>query len=62
MKSKTQKNKRFGIYYKSHGKWIGPFSGKTYTMTSLNREPLKSAIPWLKNYGLKSKISIRPVN
>lgn len=62
MKTKAQKTKRFGIYYKSHGKWIGPYAGKVYTMTSINREPLKSAIPWLKNYGLKSKVALRQVN
>ena len=54
-------NPYYGIYYISHGKWTGPYMGKTYTLRGLTRQPLKDGLQWLKNKHLKSRIHIRPM-
>jgi len=58
--AKSNNTKRFGIFYKSHGKWTGPYAGATFTEYSINRNPIKSDIKDLKSI-LKSKVQIRPV-
>jgi len=58
--SKSNKQ-RFGIFYRSHNEWTGPYAGLSFTKYSLNRSPAKKEISWLKNYVLKSRIKICPV-
>lgn len=52
---------RYGIFYRSRGKWIGPYGGKTYSAYSVNRNPVLSEIQTLKNYVLKTKVRVAPV-
>jgi len=60
MSNKSSKQ-RFGIFYRSHGKWTGPYAGLTFTQYSLSRKPVSSDIKWLKNRTLKQRIQLRPV-
>lgn len=64
MKKHTQKNKqtRYGVFYKSNGRWVGPYQGRTFTEHTINREPIKSDIRWFANHLLKSRIKIEPVS
>ena len=60
---KSNKNKvRFGLFYVSHGNWVGPYGGKTFTEYSLNRRPISSDLKWIKNYVLKSRCKIEAVD
>ena len=49
-------NKRFGLFYKSHGKWTGPYAG---IVTS--KEKVTNYSNLVKR-SLKSKITVRKVN
>jgi hypothetical protein len=55
------KQKRYGVFYRSNGRWTGPYSGMTFTKHSLERNPIQSDVAWIRNYVLKSRIQIRPV-
>ena len=55
-----EKKQRYGIFYKSHGEWTGPYAGLSFTKKSLKRNPVKSDVNWIKNI-LKSRIELRPV-
>ena len=55
-------NPYYSIYYRSHGRWIGPYGGKKYTKRGLTRQPLAGDVAWLKNYGLKARVQIRKVS
>ena len=52
------KAKKYGVYYVSHGKWIGPYLGKTFSQSAINRNPFKSDIKVLKNRILKSRVKL----
>lgn len=51
---------RFGIFYKSRGKWVGPYAGTTFTKYTVSRNPVKEDIRLLRSI-LKSKIEVRRV-
>lgn len=58
----TKSNKpRYGIFYKSHGKWTGPYEGMSFTKYTLSRNPIRSDIEWLRREVLKSPIQFRQV-
>lgn len=58
----TKKNqKRYGIYYMSHGHLVGPYLSQTFTKYSIKRNPVKNYIKDLKNYVLKSYVELLPV-
>ena len=58
----TKKNqKRYGIYYMSHGHLVGPYLSQTFTKYSIKRNPVKDYIITLKNYVLKSRVEMLPV-
>lgn len=60
--TKTQKNKvRYGVFYRSSGRWIGPYHGKTYSASAVTRNPFKSDVKFLKNYVLKAKVAVMTV-
>ena len=60
--SMAKSNKpRYGIFYKSHGKWTGPYDGVSFTKYTLNWRPIKYDVEWLRREVLKSLIQIRPV-
>ena len=59
--AKQNKAQKFGIFYKSHGRWIGPYLGVTFSEYSSKRNPLKDDINYWKNYTLKSKVKLMPV-
>lgn len=62
MAIKNKSNTRFGIFYRSHGKWTTvPYRNITFTNYTVNRNPLKDEVSHLKNFILKSKIKIMPV-
>lgn len=61
-KQKETATTRFGVYYRSHGNWTGPYAGKTFTRYSLSRRPISADLSWIKNRVLKSRIKIMPVN
>lgn len=52
---------RYGIFYKSHGKWTGPYDGVTFTFYTLKRQPVRGDIEWLRKNVLKSPIQFRQV-
>jgi len=55
------KQQRFGLFYRSNGRWTGPYAGMSFTAFSLKRNPVKGDVSWLKNYILKSRIQLRAV-
>jgi len=55
------RNPRFGLFYRSNGRWTGPYAGQTFTAYTLNRQPVRGDVSWLKNYILKSRIQLRKV-
>jgi hypothetical protein len=59
MKSKNKQ--RFGLFYMSNGRWTGPYAGLSFTQHSLERNPIRSDIGYIKNYVLKSRIEMRKV-
>lgn len=52
---------RYGIFYKSHGKWTGPYEGVSFTSYTLSRRPIRDDIEWLRREVLKSPIQLRQV-
>ena len=58
--SNSKNKQRFGVFYKSHGKWTGPYAGATFTKYTVSRNPIKSEVELLRSI-LKSKIQVRPV-
>ncbi len=58
--SKSKNNKRVGLFYKSHGKWTGPYAGATFTEYSVKRNPVKEELGIIKSI-LKSRVELRPV-
>ena len=60
-KQNKSQQPRFGLFYRSHGKWTGPYAGKTFTAYSINRNPMKADMAELKNRVLKSRVQILPV-
>jgi len=62
-KSNKRKNQtRYGVFYRSNGRWVGPYQGRTFTEYTINREPIKSDIRWFANHLLKSRIKIQSVS
>lgn len=57
---KSKNKQRFGVFYKSHGKWTGPYAGATFTEYTVTRNPVKTEIQLLKSI-LKSQVEVRPV-
>lgn len=57
----AKSNKRFGIFYRSNGRWAGPYWGMTFTKYTLSRNPLKRDIRTWANYVLKSRVKVLPV-
>ena len=61
-KNKNNQTKtRYGVFYKSNGKWIGPYKGKTMTEYTISRKPMQKEISIIKNYILKTKVKVMPV-
>jgi len=58
--AKEQKQ-RYGMFYRSNGRWTGPYAGMTFTSYTLKRQPVRGDIKYLKNEVLKSRIQLRPV-
>ena len=59
---KNKNNKRFGLFYKSHGEWTKtPYSGMTFTKYQVSREPIKGDIEFFRKNLLKSKVCVRRV-
>jgi hypothetical protein len=52
---------RYGVFYKSNGKWSGPYQGMTMTKYTSERKSVLQEIKDLKNYVLKAKVKIMPV-
>lgn len=59
--TKKTNQKRYGIFYRSHGKWSGPYQGLTFTEYSIGRNPIKGYISMVKNYRLKTRVKIKSV-
>jgi hypothetical protein len=62
--NKNSSNKsvtRYAIFYKSHGRYIGPYGGKehTFSKTGLAKIMRSGEFKSLKNDVLKSKVEIR---
>lgn len=55
------KQKRLGIFYRSNGRWTGPYAGMSFTNYTWNRQPMKGYTSEIKNYILKSKVKLLPV-
>lgn len=60
--SRNRNKKRFGIFYKSQGRWNkSHYAGITFTAYQLTRRPLKAFLSETKNYVLKSRVKLLPV-
>lgn len=59
--AKNSNQTRYGIFYRSHDKWTGPYAGKTFTKYALSRQPVAGDVKYLKNNVLKTRIQLRPV-
>lgn len=57
--AKSNKN-RYGIFYKSHGKWTGPYAGATFTAYTVNCKSFTNDITFLRRL-LKSPVEVRSV-
>jgi hypothetical protein len=58
----SKKNqKRLGLFYRSNGRWTGPYAGVTFTAYTWNRNPLKQQVRETANYVLKSRVRLAPV-
>ena len=58
----TKRNKiRLGVFYRSNGRWTGPYAGLTLTGYTWKRNPMKSDLAILKNDVLKSRVKLIPV-
>jgi len=58
----NKKNKqRLGLFYRSNGRWAGPYLGLTFTNYTWTRNPLKAEIREVANYTLKSRVRLAPV-
>ena len=55
---KKPKAKKYGVYYVSHGKWIGPYLGKTFSKSAIDTLPFKNDFKVLKNRILKSRVKL----
>ena len=61
MKNKNKNQVRYGVFYKTNGKWSGPYQGKTMTKYTITRKSVLKEIADLKNYVLKAQVKILPV-
>ena len=62
MRNKETQAKRYGIFYRSNGRWTTtPYAGFTFTKYTMNRRPLKEDLSALRNYVLKSRVMVLPV-
>lgn len=57
---KTKNQTRYGVFYVSNGRWVGPYKGVTFTNYTMTRNPFKQDFSILKNRVLKSEAVIRP--
>lgn len=61
-KSTAKVNKqRLGVFYRSNGRWAGPYGGFSFTEYSAKRNPIKSQIRDLANSILKSRVKLAPI-
>lgn len=58
--SKSKNKQRFGLFYKSRGKWTGPYAGATFTTYTVGLRPFKEDVTCLRKL-LKSPVQLRPV-
>jgi hypothetical protein len=52
---------RFGVFYRSNGRWAGPYCGMSFTKYSIERNSVKADIRYFANYILKSRVKLAPV-
>jgi len=52
---------RLGLFYRSNGRWTGPYLGVTFTPYTWGRNPLKGELRDVRNYVLKSRVRLLPV-
>lgn len=57
----TKNKTRLGIFYRSNGRWVGPYMGVTFTPYTLGRNPVKTELKVIRNEVLKSKVRLLPV-
>lgn len=58
-KSNRRPRSRRVIFYKSHGKYIGPYESEKYTKSEMKRLREDGELAWMSNYLLKSPLQIR---
>jgi len=62
MRNTQQKPQRYGIFYRSNGRWTStPYAGMTFTKYTLTRRPINEDIKTLQNRILKSRVKVLPV-
>ena len=60
MNKKSTRQTKYGIFYKSHGEYIGPYAGMLLSKQELTKWQKNGDLKVLKNETLRSKIEIRP--
>lgn len=61
MSIKKKNQVRLGLFYRSNGRWTGPYAGISFTPFTWNRNPTKQNLRNTANYVLKSRVKLRPV-
>jgi hypothetical protein len=50
---------RFAIFYKSHGDYIGPYGGRTFSMQQVRQMKVNGMLTDISNYILRSPLQLR---
>lgn len=53
---------KFGVFYRSQGRWTGPYRGITRAFRTWQRKTTQQDLAILKNNILKSRIQLRQVS
>lgn len=60
--NRTRKqNNRIAIFYKSHGKYIGPYGGETFSKKVIDMMQREGTFNYISNYILRSPLQFREV-
>ena len=52
---------RLGLFYRSNGRWAGPYCGATFTAYTASTKPFQKEVRLFANYVLKSRVKFAPV-
>ena len=59
MKNRKKTVTRYAIFYKSHGEYIGPYRGDTFSKRRVSEMKRDGELNFLSNYVLRSPLQLR---